>query len=92
MSETLVGFWKRENELYCRQVETGSQAGTEGGLELTNPATGESLGLSGAGQPSEIDAAVACGQSGVSRLARHACRRPNPVSLPAQSPTRYSYR
>jgi malonate-semialdehyde dehydrogenase (acetylating)/methylmalonate-semialdehyde dehydrogenase len=33
-------------------------AGTEGGLELTNPATGESLGRSGAGGPVEIDAAV----------------------------------
>jgi malonate-semialdehyde dehydrogenase (acetylating)/methylmalonate-semialdehyde dehydrogenase len=33
-------------------------AATEGGLELTNPATGESLGQSGAGGPAEIDAAV----------------------------------
>jgi malonate-semialdehyde dehydrogenase (acetylating)/methylmalonate-semialdehyde dehydrogenase len=33
-------------------------AGTDGGLELTNPATGESLGRSGAGDATEIAAAV----------------------------------
>lgn len=37
-------------------------AGTEGGLELTNPATGESLGRSGAGGATEVSAAVTAAQ------------------------------
>ncbi len=37
-------------------------AGTDGGLALTNPATGESLGLSGSGGAAEIGAAVAAAQ------------------------------
>jgi malonate-semialdehyde dehydrogenase (acetylating)/methylmalonate-semialdehyde dehydrogenase len=37
-------------------------AGTDGGLELINPATGESLGTSGAGAATEIGAAVAAAQ------------------------------
>jgi malonate-semialdehyde dehydrogenase (acetylating) / methylmalonate-semialdehyde dehydrogenase len=37
-------------------------AGTEGGLELTNPATGESLGRSGAGGAAEVAAAVSAAQ------------------------------
>jgi malonate-semialdehyde dehydrogenase (acetylating) / methylmalonate-semialdehyde dehydrogenase len=37
-------------------------AETEGGLELTNPATGESLGRSGAGGIAEVAAAVAAAQ------------------------------
>jgi malonate-semialdehyde dehydrogenase (acetylating)/methylmalonate-semialdehyde dehydrogenase len=36
-------------------------AGTDGGLELANPATGESLGRSGAGGSAEIAAAVEAG-------------------------------
>ena len=38
-------------------------AGTEGGLELINPATGESLGRSGAGGAAEIGAAVAAAKA-----------------------------
>jgi malonate-semialdehyde dehydrogenase (acetylating)/methylmalonate-semialdehyde dehydrogenase len=38
-------------------------AATEGGLELTNPATGESLGSGGAGGPAEVAAAVAAAQA-----------------------------
>jgi len=58
MGETLIG-------LEARNYIGGKwqAAGTEGGLELTNPATGESLGHSGAATATEIDIAVAAAKA-----------------------------
>jgi malonate-semialdehyde dehydrogenase (acetylating)/methylmalonate-semialdehyde dehydrogenase len=58
MGETLVGL-----EAMNYIAGNWQAAGTDGGLELTNPATGESLGLSGAGTAVEIDAAVAAAKA-----------------------------